>query len=252
MKLLIEIKLLFCRKILETLREPAWIVSGLSTPLLYLALFTPLLEGLNSPVFGSGRVLDVFVPGILVLMAFGAGMGAGWTVIWELQSGVIERMRVTPASRFSLLMGGVFRDIVMLIVPALLVILVASFFGFHPHWAGSILLFLLLSMLTAIVSATSASLGLIMKDIGSLAAVVTSLQLPLTLLSGVLLPLSIGPGWLRFIAHLNPMYYVVEASRALVTGSINNSAVWQAFIVMLLLIAITLGWATRVYQKAVS
>jgi ABC-2 type transport system permease protein len=252
MKTLHEIRLLFSRKMLETLRAPIWVISGLTTPLLYLALFAPLLKGMNSPMFGSSRVLDIFVPGILALMAFGAGMGAGWIVIWELQSGVIERFRVTPVSRFSLLMGTVLKDVVMFTVPAILVIIVSSLFGFHTHFAGLVVLFILLCMLTAIISAVSGSLGLILKEIGSLAAVVTGLQFPLTLLAGVLLPLSIGPGWLRFIAHFNPMYYVVEASRILAVGTINDSKVWQAFIVMLPLTVIVLWWSTRVYRKAVS
>lgn len=63
----------------------------------------------------------------------------------SLQSGVIERLRVTPVSRLSLLMGTVLRDIVMFIVPALLVIFVASLFGFHFHWAGLAVLLILLS-----------------------------------------------------------------------------------------------------------
>jgi hypothetical protein len=42
-------------------------------------------------------VLDIFVPDILVRIAFGAGMEAGWPVIWEPDCGVIERLRVTPA-----------------------------------------------------------------------------------------------------------------------------------------------------------
>ena len=252
MKMLMEINLLFWRKMLETLRTPVWVISGLTTPLLYLALFTPLLSGLNSPMFGSNQVLDIFVPGILTMIAFGAGMGAGWIVVWELQSGVIERFRVSPASRFSLLMGTVLKDIVMFIVPAVLVVFAAAFWGFHIHPAGLIVLFILLSMLTAIVSAGSSSLGLILKDIGSLAAVVTGLQLPLTLLAGVLLPVSIGPDWLQWIAHLNPMYYVVEASRVLAGGQVDSSKVWIAFIVIVPLTAITLWWATRVYRKAVS
>jgi ABC-type multidrug transport system, permease component len=251
MKLFHEIRLLFWRKMLETLRQPIWVVTGLSTPLLYLALFAPLLKNLNSQIF-TGKVLDIFMPGILALMAFGAGMGAGWVVIWELQSGVIERLRVTPVSRLSLLMGAVLRDVVMLILPAMPVIFVASLFGFHIHWGGLALLFILLSMFTAVVSALSGSLGLILKEIGSLAAVVTGLQLPITLLSGVLLPVSIGPGWLRFIAHFNPLYYVVEASRVLAGGIIVNGTVWQAFTIMSALTVMTLWWATGVYRKAVA
>lgn len=208
MKVLRETMLLFRRKMRETLRQPAWIVSGLSTPLLYLALFAPLLRGMAQPMLSMGAVLDSFVPGILALLAFGSGMGCGWVVVWEVQSGVIERLRVTPASRFSLL--------------------------------------------TAVVSAASGSLGLILKDIGSLAAVVTSLQLPITLLAGVLLPLSMGPTWLGAIAHFNPMYYAVEASRVLGSGVIASPKVLQAFLVMAPLTVLVLWWATRVYRKAVS
>lgn len=114
------------------------------------------------------------------------------------------------------------------------------------------MLLILLSLLAAVVSAASGSLGLILKEIGSLAAVVTGLQLPITLLAGVLLPISIGPNWLKLIAHLNPMYYVVEASRVLSAGTIDSSKVSQAFLVMLPLTIIVLWWATRVYRKAVS
>lgn len=247
-----ETGMLFKRKMLETLRQPVWIVAGLSTPLLYLALFYPLLKGLGSPGLASGSILDGFVPGILALMAFGAGMGAGWITVWEVQGGVIERLRVTPASRFSLLMGTVCRDVVMFVAPACLVIAAAALFGFDVHWAGLAVLFVLYALLTATVSATSSSLGLILKDIGSLASVVTTLQLPITLLAGVLLPLSIGPAWLSTIAHFNPLYYVVEASRMLGGGTIASFKVGQAFLVMVPLAAFVLWWATRVYRKAVS
>ena len=72
----------------------------------------------------------------MVLIAFGAGMGAGWPVIWELDSGVIERLRVTPASRLALLLGTVLRDIVMFAVPGVVVIAVGAAFGYHVHWGG--------------------------------------------------------------------------------------------------------------------
>ena len=101
---------------------------------LYLALFEPLLRSLAGGLaFPPGQVLDVFVPGIMVLIAFGAGMGAGWPVIWELDSGVIERLRVTPASRLALLLGTVIRDIVMFVVPAIVVLAIATVTGFHAH-----------------------------------------------------------------------------------------------------------------------
>ncbi|MDR3288771.1 MAG: ABC transporter permease [Peptococcaceae bacterium] len=252
MKILKETGLFCRRKLRENLRQPIWLFSDLVTPLLYIALFAPLLMNLSAPPLDAAAVLDKFVPGVLTLLAFSSGSGSGWTIIWELQSGVIERLRVTPASRFSMLMGAVITDMLTFIAPSILVIVISAFFGFHVHIGGLAVLLLLLCLLTAVVSAWSGSLGLIFKQIGTLAAVVGGLQLPLTLLSGVLLPLSLGPPWLRGIAHFNPMYYTVEASRLLAGGVVNSAETITAFVVMLPLTVIALWWATGVYRRAVA
>lgn len=225
---------------------------GLISPLLYILLFSPLLKNLSNPPLNTGEVLDSFVPGILTLLAFIGGNGAGYGVIFELQNGVIERLRVTPASRFSLLMGTVLRDITAYLVPSVLVIIISGLFGFKIHIAGLFVMFLLLILLTAIVSVWSGSIGLILKQTSSMAAIVAGMELPVTLLSGVLLPLSLGPKWLRAIAHINPLYYVVEASRVLSTGVIGSPAVLKAFAVIIPLTVITLIWSTGIYRKAIS
>lgn len=243
--------LFFRRRILETLRQPVWLFMGLTTPLLYLAFFAPLLEPLaGGPGFPRGNVLGVFVPGILVLIAFGAGTGAGWIAIFELDDGILERFRVTPASRFAIVMGTVLRDVTAFIVPSLVVVAVAVPFGYHPHPAGIAVELVLLSLLAGATSATSNALGVTLKQIGSLAAVVTGLQLPLTLLSGILLPLSLAPAWMRALAHANPMYYAVQASRDLAVGDLLSGTVVLGFGVMLATGALALWWATSTYRRA--
>lgn len=246
-----ETGLFFRRRVLETLRQPVWLFMGLTTPLLYLAFFAPLLQPLaGGPGFPQGNVLDVFVPGILVLMAFGAGTGAGWIAIFELDSGIIERFRVTPASRIAILMGTVLRDVVAFVVPSLLVVAVAMPFGYHPHPLGLAVELVLLSLLAGATSATSTALGITLKQIGSLAAIVTGLNLPLTLLSGILLPLSLAPAWMRALAHLNPMYYAVQASRSLAAGTIATGTVAMGFGVMLASAAVAFWWGTGTYRRA--
>ncbi|HVT69511.1 MAG TPA: ABC transporter permease [Trebonia sp.] len=249
----VQTGLFFRRKLLETLRQPVWIVTGLTTPVLYLALFEPLLHSLSgSPALPAGHVLDVFVPGIMVLIAFGAGMGAGWPVIWELDSGVTERLRVTPASRLALLLGTVLRDIVMFAVPGVVVIAIGAALGYHVHWGGLVLLFVLLALLTAACSATSSALGLNLRQIGSLAAVVTGAQLPLTLLAGILLPLSLGPVWLRVLGHVNPLYYAVQAARSLAAGSVGTGTVGLGFLITAAIAVLAIWWGTRAYQRAMA
>jgi hypothetical protein len=82
--------------------------------------------------------------------------------------------------------------------------------------------------------------------------VVTGVQLPLTLLSGILLPLSLGPSWLRVLGHLNPMYYAVQASRSLAAGSVVTGSVGIGFLVTGAVAALALWWGTRSYQRAMA
>ncbi|WP_255131467.1 ABC transporter permease [Bacillus sonorensis] len=252
MQVVRETNIFFVRKLKESARQIAWVISGLMTPLLYILLFSPLLKNITHPAMTTAQVLDMFVPGILVLLAFSSGMGAGWSMVFDLKSGIIERLRVTPASRFAILMGGVLKDVVAFLIPAIIVLVISSLFGYEMHVVGILLQLLLLSILTMMVSAWSGSLGLIFQDVSGVAAVVTSLQLPLTLLSGILLPMSFGPKWLQVLAHVNPLYYGVEASKKLAEGSIVNQSVFVGFIVIVVITIITLIWSTRVYNKAIA
>lgn len=252
-KLSRDVGRLWWRQTLQSLRQPVWLFVGISTPLLYLALFTPLLKHLPSAVVATqGNVLNGFLPGILALMAFSSGSGPGFNTIFELRAGVIERLRVTPVSRFAILIGPILSSMVLMFVFDALLVVVGAAFGFDVHVLGLLVLGVLLGLLMVIMASFSIAVALLTKEISSFAAVVNGLQLPVLLLAGVLLPIAIGPVWLRVLAHFNPLYYLVEASRVLGAGNFHSPHVWQAFAVLVPLCALTLTWATNVMKRAVS
>jgi ABC-2 type transport system permease protein len=232
------------------LREPVWLFVGFSTPLLYLALFTPLLK--NVVGIGGASVLDGFLPGILALLAFANGAAAGFGTIFELRSGVIERFRVTPTSRLAILLGPLLSGMMFMFAFDVVLVAVGAAFGFHVHVAGLAVLAVLLGTFALTMAAFSTATALVTKEISSFAAVINGINLPILLLAGVLLPIAIGPGWMRVLAHFNPLYYLVVASRALAHGTFSGPATWQAFAVLVPLCAITMTWATAVYRRAVA
>jgi ABC-2 type transport system permease protein len=253
MKVARDIGLLFQRYLRQLLRNPVWLVVGFSTPILYLALFTPLLRHLaGSGGLPTGNVLDLFLPGILSLLAFSSGMGPGFSTVFELRAGVIERFRVTPASRFAILTGPILASLLLMLVFDAVVVAVGYGFGFSLHWAGLAVLAVLLALLLTIMAAFAIATALITKEISGFAAIVNGINLPVLLLAGVLLPISLGPAWMRVLAHFNPLYYLVQASRVLAGGTVGATAVWQAFAVLVPLCALVLAWATSVFRKAVS
>jgi ABC-2 type transport system permease protein len=125
-------------------------------------------------------------------------------------------------------------------------------FGFHVHLPGLLLLGVLLALLMASMAAFATSVALLSGQINGVAAVINGLNLPVLLLGGVLLPISLGPAWLRVLAHVNPLYYTVAAARALAAGPLTGTAVWQAFAVLVPLCAVVLYWATTVVRRAVA
>jgi len=133
-----------------------------------------------------------------------------------------------------------------------ILIAVAVPFGFDAHIPGLGISLILLALLVMVTGAFSITIALINKEISSFAAIVNGISLPVMLLSGVLLPLSMAPSWMRIVAHFNPLYYVVEANRVLAAGKIWNSTVGLAFLVTVGLAIVTFWWATRVFRKAVA
>ena len=252
MKLARDTGLLFHRYTIQMLRNPVWLFVGFSTPLLYLVLFTPLLKHFSSPNTSSASVIDLFLPGILALLAFASGMSGGFGTIFELQSGVIERLRVTPASRFAILMGPLLSGMLMMFAFDAVVVAAATGFGFSIDWGGLAVLVILLGLLMITMSAFSVATALVTKEISSFAAIINGLNLPVLLLGGVLLPISLGPVWMRVLAHFNPLFYAVEGARALSAGAYSNPAVWQAFAVLIPLCVVVVTWATGVFRRAVA
>ena len=94
-------------------------------------------------------------------------------------------------------------------------------------------------MIVALLGATFASLSysvaLITKSEDALAPLLNGIAMPLLLLSGILLPMQIGPTWLQRLSDISPLKHVVNGVRALFRGDIGSSAsLWGLFWVVLL------------------
>jgi ABC-2 type transport system permease protein len=187
-------------------------------PVLYLVLFGPLLEGATQAAGAGTNAFNWFVPGLIIQIAiFGTAFG-GFGLIAELRYGVVERMRVTPMSRVSMLLGRSLRDVVILVVQATIMILLAIPFGLDVD-AGSVAAVLgLLVLIGLAVAPLSYAAGLVLKSEDAFAPLINAVALPLLLLSGILLPMALAPDWLQTLSSINPLTHAVDAARALFNG----------------------------------
>lgn len=253
MKLLRDTWLIFERSMILTLRNPVWVFIGLAQPILYLVLFGPLLERVAaSPGFPAGAAWNVFVPGLLVQIALFSGGFVGFGLIAQLRYGVIERLQVTPLSRTALLMGMALRDVVILVAQALLLIAISIPFGLNVEPAGIAVTIGLLALIGLALSPASYILALRLRSEDALAPVVNMVAVPVLLLSGMLLPMSLAPDWLRTVAQADPLLHAVEAIRALFAGRIGDPAVVLGVGLFAVLAAVALWAGGRSFSRTVA
>ncbi|MFE3137440.1 ABC transporter permease [Streptomyces scopuliridis] len=246
--LLSDTALVFGRYARQTLRSRFQILFGVLMPLLYLLFFGPLLTGL--PLGGAGDSWQVLVPGLLLQLALFGALFAGFSVIVEKQLGVVERMRVTPVSRLALLLGRVLRDAALLVLQAVLLVLAALLMGLRAPLAGVLIGFAFVAVLTVALASLSYALALKVGTPQEFGPTINAVSMPSMLLSGLMLPMALAPGWLDALSHFMPFRYLVDAVRAGYVGDYAGTAMLYGVLmaVALTLVSVTVG--TRVFRKA--
>jgi ABC-2 type transport system permease protein len=242
--------LVFQRHMAITLHNPAWVVIGLVQPVLYLALFAPLLESIASVRgFPPGGAYNVFVPGLLIQLGLFGSAFVGFSLIAELRGGVIERLRVTPVSRLALLLGRALRDVVNLLVTSIVLVLLSVPFGLELHPVGLAVVLAIQALIGLMFASLSYALALWLQSEDAFAPFLTTITLPLLLLSGVLLPLSLAPAWLRDVADANPLSYAVDAARAVFNDHLTDPSVGKGVAIMAVLAAASVVIAAQRFSR---
>jgi ABC-2 type transport system permease protein len=209
------------RELRPLVREPFGILISLMQPLVFLALFAPLL-----PDMGPVSALQWFVPGIVAMSCLMGSSMVGASLMQEMFTGSHERLLVSPLSRSSLLVGRALREIVPTLAQTMLILAIVTPFSFDLHPLGVLVGIAVLAVFCIGIGALSFALALASKDQDWLFwTVQQTVIFPVLLLAGMLLPVENGPGWLRFLSELNPLTYVIDAERALFAGTFPASTV---------------------------
>jgi ABC-2 type transport system permease protein len=241
--------LIYRRYLRQTLRNKVAIIFGALQPLLYLVFFGPLLTKVSAARGFGGNAWQVYVPGLLIQLGlFGAGF-VGFGLIADLRFGVIERLRVTPVSRVALLLGRVLRDTTIMMVQAVMLLAVGVAFGLRAPIAGVLAGLVFVVLLAVSVASLSYALALWTRNEDAFAPLLTAAIVPLMLLSGMILPMTLAPRWLDVLSHFNPFRYFVDAVRALFLGHYASATVWEGALVAVILVAVCVTFGTRRFLK---
>jgi ABC-2 type transport system permease protein len=243
-----ESSIVFRRQLRMNLRNPAWVIIGLMQPILYLLLFGPLLKPLIGQ-FGAANAYTFFVPGMLVQLGLFGAFFAGFSLIGEWREGVIEAERVTPASRTALLVGRLARDLLQLLVQAVILVGLGYVLGMDASVGGMVLGVMLTVLIGGSCAAASNALALATKSEDVMAPVINVVMMPVLLLSGILLPMTIGPDWLERASDFMPTRWIVDATRSMFGGDFGGSEIYWGATWAFVLFGLALWWGTATFRK---
>ena len=82
-----------------------------------------------------------------------------------------------------------------------------------------------------------------------MAPVINMVMMPVLLLSGILLPMTLGPEWLQKVSDLMPFKWIVDGVRDSFAGDLLTSDMFWGTTWALALFAGAVWWGTSVFRK---
>jgi ABC-2 type transport system permease protein len=243
--------LIFQYEVALLVRNPANVAITLIQPFTYLLLFTPFLKSVMH-VSTYSNAFQIYVPSLFAAMGVFNGMFAGFILLAAVRQGVVTRQRVTPVSRVSLLLGRVLMHILLIVFQAMVVTVAAIALGLRVQPGNFLIALVLLSLMSVLSVSIGYDLVLLVPNEASLGTLVNSIAQPVSLLAGVLIPLSVAPQWVRDTADWNPFAWGTNGMRAIFQGHIGTSVVWQASLIMGVLALVTLVLSSRLFSREIA
>jgi ABC-2 type transport system permease protein len=163
-------------------------------------------------------------------------------------------MLVTPVSRYAILLGRLASDAFRVVIQSLIILALAFGLGAFPVTGiGGILIMLVTIAFFGLAwSGISLAIGLKTKSSETVFAVGGFLTFPLLFMSTALTPLDFMPDWIKTVSMFNPISYTVDAVRALMIDGYIWTTVLQAYAVIAIIAAITIGTTLYLFRKVVS
>lgn len=243
--------LIFQYEVVLLVRNPVTIAITLIQPITYLLLFTPFLKSVMHASTYS-NAFQIYVPSLFAAMGVFNGLFGGFTLLAAIRQGVITRHRVTPVSRVSLLLGRVLTQVLLIGFQGVIVALAAIMLGLRVQPGNFLFALLLLSLMAVLSVSIGYDLVLLVPNESSLGTLINSIAQPVSLLAGVLIPLSVAPLWVRNVADWNPFAWGTNGMRAIFQGHIGTSVVWQASLIMGVVALVTLVLSSRLFSREIA
>jgi len=239
----------------KLVRDPTDVLTRSVQPLLWLLVFGQVFGRLHAIPTGDVSYLEFLAPGILAQSVLFTAIFYGIAIIWERDLGIVQMLLVSPAYRAALVLGKAAAAGVRGVVQAMIVYAVATVVGIRLSIAPTALIAVVVAVLlgSAVFSTFSLVVACVVKTRERFMGIGQLMTMPLFFASNAIYPIQVMPAWLRVVAAVNPLTYLVDALRTSMlraggTGFLSLATDAGVLVgVLLLLVAV----ASRLYPTVI-
>ncbi|WP_448608894.1 ABC transporter permease [Geodermatophilus sp. URMC 60] len=237
------------RGMLKIKHVPEQLMDVTITPVLFVLMFTYLFGGALAG--STSAYLQYVLPGILVMSVVFTTVYSGVALNTDLTKGVVDRFRSLPIWRPAPLLGALLGDSVRYVVAGTVILVLGVALGYRPQGGvvGVLLALGLVVVFSFGLSWVYSALGLVLRSPSAVLNGGFTVLFPLTFLSNVFVDPATLPGPLQAFVEVNPISVLATASRSLMAGAPDGTAIVVSLAVAAALAAVFLPVTTRLYRS---
>lgn len=233
------------------LRVPANWISILFFPLIQLLAFSQLYKDIvQLPGFGGETsYLAYLAPGQVAFTALMAVSWSGYGLLIEYRTGYLDKLRAYPISRWAILGGEMVPLFFQAAFMAGILLAVSLLLGAGlASGVGGFILIMFLSGGFGVAFAGASFIPALLTKSEQATGTISLLLFPLVFLSTAFVPKALMPGWMQVVNDWNPVTYLIEAIRFLMSTGFDWAVVSKAVVSLAILGAVLQAvtfWAFR-------
>ena len=208
---------------------------------------------ISNYAYGAGSNYESFVVGGIIIMvaAFGAMFGSGFTVLSDRELGNLKAFLITPINKYAILLSKIFYGTMQSTFSAYVALIIGLLYGatIAAGIVGFIELLWIILLVGLAFGALSVAMATKAKEIQTYALISQTVVMPMSFLGGAFVPVTLLPALLQPIAVVNPLTYAVNATRdIMIKGYLPLSTLVLASAILLAFAGVMIGLSVMFFK----
>ena len=237
------------RALNEILRVPGAAIPGVLAPTIFMIGISGVFaEAASLPQYATDFRTFIVPVGMLQGAGF-SGAATGVNLARDIERGWFDRLLAGPSPRTVLLAGIVSSACLRSVLPATFLVLVAYALGTEVEHAGGLLLAIPLVMGFAAAMACWGCIIALRFGTQQAAPLMQVVAFASILLTTAYAPKALLSDWLRTVAEVNPVNYVLEGVRQAYVYDVGWERTWHAYLALALVLGVFATGAVKLMQR---